>query len=243
MAADAAPGFVHLEALPAVGEEISLAGDEAHYLSRVVRARPGERVRATDGKGALATLEVLESRPHVRVLALERFAEPRAFERVLWVGAPEGDRADWMVEKLAELGVHRLVLVDFERAAWERASGRLERWGRLAVAGLRQSQSAWRLEIEAPRPLDESLRTAPPGASRWVALPGAAAVADWGGLGAGTRIGAIGPSPGFSEREVKALRDSGFAPAGLGPSRLRTETAALTLAGLWQVSSGDRAQP
>ncbi|MFN8588014.1 MAG: 16S rRNA (uracil(1498)-N(3))-methyltransferase [Candidatus Eisenbacteria bacterium] len=238
MAADAAPGFVYLEALPEPGAECALEGDEAHYLSRVVRARPGELVRASDGRGGLATLEVLESRPHVRVLGRERSRSERTGERTLWVGAPEGDRADWLVEKLAELGVHRLVLVDFERAAWERAEARRERWQRLATAGLRQSQSAWRLEIAPPVPLAEALRVAEPAARRWVALPGASAVRDWAGGDAGPRVGVVGPSPGFSEDELKVLQESGFAPIGLGPSRLRTETAALALASLWQAASG-----
>ncbi|MBK7368702.1 MAG: 16S rRNA (uracil(1498)-N(3))-methyltransferase [Candidatus Eisenbacteria bacterium] len=222
MAADAAPAFVLIERLPAPGEEVLLDGDAAHYLSRVVRARPGERVTATDGAGTVATLEVIESRPTVRVIGGEHRIVERPAERVLLCGAPEGDRADWMVEKLAELGVGRLVLVECERAKWERAEAKLERWSRLAAAALRQSQSAWRLRIEGPLALATASRGR--AAARW--SPARAAVS-----GAAGRAGAswcvIGPSPGFSEGEVKRLQESGFAPAGLGPARLRTETARL----------------
>ncbi|MBI5168854.1 MAG: 16S rRNA (uracil(1498)-N(3))-methyltransferase [Candidatus Eisenbacteria bacterium] len=232
MAADAAPAFVLIERLPAPGEEVLLDGDAAHYLSRVVRARPGERVHATDGAGTVATLEVVESRPDVRVIGGERRVMARPAERVLVCGAPEGDRADWMVEKLAELGVSRLVLAECERAKWERAEAKLERWSRLAAAALRQSQSAWLMRIEPPRPLAEALAGAESATARWVALPGAATVRLPREDGASWCV--IGPSPGFSESEVKRLRESGFVPAGLGPARLRTETAALTVAALWQ---------
>ena len=74
--ADAAPGFVYLTQLPAVGSEFEPEPDEAHYLARVVRARPGERVTATDGEGALAELEVLVSRPEVRLRVLDSVGEP-----------------------------------------------------------------------------------------------------------------------------------------------------------------------
>lgn len=232
MAADAAPAFVLIERLPAPGEEVLLDGDAAHYLSRVVRARPGERVTATDGAGRVATLEVIESRPAVRVHGGEHRTLARPAERVLLCGAPEGDRADWMVEKLAELGVSRLVLVECERAKWERAEGKLERWGRLAAAALRQSQSAWLMRIEPPLTLRDALAGADAAAARWVALPGAGSVRL--SREDGPSWCAIGPSPGFSEGEVNLLRESGFAPAGLGPARLRTETAALTVAALWQ---------
>lgn len=232
MAADAAPAFVLIERLPAPGEETLLDGDAAHYLSRVVRARPGERVTATDGAGTVATLEVLESRPTVCVIGGQHRSVPRPAERVLLCGAPEGDRADWMVEKLAELGVGRLVLIECERAKWERAEGKLERWSRLAAAALRQSQSAWLMRIEGPLALATAIAGAQSAVARWVALPGAGTVRLSREDGASWCV--VGPSPGFSEGEVKRLQESGFAPAGLGPSRLRTETAALTVAALWQ---------
>ena len=38
----------------------------------------------------------------------------------------------------------------------------------------------------------------------------------------------IGPEGDFSQEEVRAALDAGFIPVHLGPSRLRTETAALT---------------
>ena len=38
----------------------------------------------------------------------------------------------------------------------------------------------------------------------------------------------IGPEGDFSQEEVRAALDAGFVPVHLGPSRLRTETAALT---------------
>ena len=75
MAADAAPSFVYLPELASGGETIEVAGDEAHYLSRVVRVRVGEQVSATDGAGGLATLEVLETGTRLRALEVVEHAD------------------------------------------------------------------------------------------------------------------------------------------------------------------------
>ncbi len=231
-AADGAPSFVHVPGLAGAAGEITIGGEEAHYLRRVVRIRPGESVTASDGEGTLAELVVLEAGAEIRAEVRGLRAVPRGAALEVWCGAPEGDRADWLVEKLAELGASTLHLVDAERGGWERAARRAARWDRLAIAALRQSRSAHRLRILPPADLGETL---PAGGH-----PGMAYLADPAGApfrpapaAAGAGIGAaIGPSGGFSGAERKLLESKGFVPTRLSASRLRTETAALVLAGL-----------
>jgi 16S rRNA (uracil1498-N3)-methyltransferase len=234
---DAAPGFLHLRAFPAVGQEFEPDEGEAHYLSRVVRARPGERVTASDGCGALATLEVLVSRPDVRLRVLARESIARRSVWTILCGAPEGDRADWLIEKLAELGVAVFQPVHTARAEWERADARRERWQRLAVAALRQSRSAWLLEIREPVALADWLAHAPSepdsGERRVLASPAGTGAAVVTAPTQGAIVGAVGPSPGFSEDELNRLQMHGFEPIALAANRLRTETAAMALAGWW----------
>ncbi len=111
-APDGAPSFVHLPGLAEAAGEIEIVGDEAHYLRRVVRIRPGERVTASDGGGTLAELVVREAGEVVRAEVRARRRVERATVLEVWCGAPEGDRADWLVEKLAELGVATFRPVD-----------------------------------------------------------------------------------------------------------------------------------
>jgi len=114
-AAEAAPSFLYLPALRTLGERFTLEGEEARYLTRVVRARENERVTASDGSGHVAVLRVERARPEL-VLVLESAREhPRPPSARLICGAPEGERGDWLVEKLAELGVTDLDPVDTER--------------------------------------------------------------------------------------------------------------------------------
>lgn len=235
--ADAAPAALYLPELPPVGAVFAPPDDEAHYLSRVVRARPGERVEATDGRGERRVLEVIRSRPDVELRVLSARTAPRALVRELWCGAPEGDRADWLIEKLGELGVAVLQPIDCERASWERFAARRERFERLATAALRQSLGSWRLEIREPQPLAAAIAAAGEGA-RFAALPGAARAAAADVPPTGHVTGVVGPSPGFSEGELKRLSEGGFRAVGLAEERLRTETAALALAAFWAVAAG-----
>ncbi len=229
--ADAAPSFLYLPSLGEAGAEIALPDDEAHYVTRVCRARAGERLQATDGRGALAALTLLavHGTVTVRVESIDR-RSPRRSARVL-CGVPEGQRADWLVEKLAELGIERLVLVDCARGSWPEAAPRLERLRRVAVAALRQSRRRWLMDTVAPVPLDEAIASVPPEATRWLAaesgtVPPRAA-------SEGLAVGAIGPAAGFDPAETDAFALAGFAPIALADGRLRCETAAVAWAGWW----------
>src|SRR5262249_20296974 len=146
-------------------------------------------------------------------------------------GPPEGERGDWLVEKLAELGISEFRRVECARARWSRPS-REARWERLAMAALRQSRAAWKMAIRPPMPLARALEGLPAG-PRWLADPAGAWAQAPGAAAGAPAAGAIGPSPGFSEEERGALLSAGFTPVRLAPARLRTETAALALAALW----------
>ena len=230
-AADAAPSFLYLPRLDGSPDTFVLGEEDARYVARVVRAKPGERLTASDGAGCVAELVIETVRPDVfvRVVHRARAAEPAP--RVLLCGAPEGERGDWMVEKCAELGVTRFVPVHSERVRWPEGT-RVERWSRLAVAALRQSQAARLMGVESPVSLREAVGSLAAGV-RWLADAAGASPLEAGSPADVAIAGAVGPSSGFSVEELKYLADNGFLPVGLASSRLRTETAAVALAAAW----------
>jgi 16S rRNA (uracil1498-N3)-methyltransferase len=240
-AAEAAPGFVLVPELAGAGERVVLRGDEAHYLSRVVRARETERLTATDGAGCVARLVVESLKPEIvlHVEAREHRAAPPASE--LLCGAPEGERGDWLIEKCAELGVTRFIPVDCARAAWPTAD-RTERWQRLAVAALKQSRSAWLMRCEAGVPLEEAVAGLAP-STRWLADAGGTGAERCAAVGEDAVAGIVGPASGFSGPERNVLLENGFVSVRLAPTRLRTETAAVALAALWAAGRSHLAPP
>ena len=198
-------------------------------MARVCRARVGERVEATDGRGARAALRLVEVRRGVVVEVEGVTREPGPRESWVLCGAPEGDRADWLVEKLAELGVGRFLPVDTVRGRWRVASGRRARWERLAIAALRQSRRLHLMAVEEPVPLQQGLNSLPPGSSCWLAdVSGAVAGHGLRPIGRVPAIGLIGPSGGLDSLPPGsscwladasgAVAEHGLAPTGRVPA-------------------------
>ncbi|HYN31680.1 MAG TPA: RsmE family RNA methyltransferase [Ilumatobacteraceae bacterium] len=201
---------------------LSLDDDTVHHLRRVLRLRDGEQVGVTDGGGRwlLASVRVEGSS-----LTLEAASEmvtepPRTDLFTLAVAMPKGDRLDWLVQKVTELGVDRLVLVHAERSVvrWkpDRVQSQLLRLRRIADEACRQSRRVWRVEIDAP--VEAST------------LLGDFVVAEPGGrrLESTDRSLAIGPEGGWSQDELATARDR----VSLGSNILRTETAAVAATAL-----------
>lgn len=231
--AEAAPALLYLPGLPAAGTRVELAGPEAHYVARVCRARTGERLEATDGQGARATLRLLEVRGVVAAEIEAVTRETPARPAWLLCGAPEGERADWLVEKLAELGVARFQPVDTSRGSWRRAAGRRERWERLAVAALRQSRRTHLMTVGDPLPLERAMEDLPPGGGRWLADVAGERIACGAVPEGSTGVALVGPAGGLDDGERAAAVRRGFVPILLSDGRLRTETAALAWAAWW----------
>jgi 16S rRNA (uracil1498-N3)-methyltransferase len=204
------------------GGELMIDDDVEHHLRRVLRLRDGDVVGVTDGQGrwclAVATVDGNALRLEASTPVVVEPAPTRAI--TIAAAMPKGDRLDWMVQKVTELGVDRLVLLHAEHSVvrWkpDRAEHQLARLQRIADEALRQSRRVLRLTIDAPQAATDVL------GQFVVAEPGGRA------LLAGDTSVAVGPEGGWSESELAACRDR----IDLGPTILRTETAAVAVSAL-----------
>ena len=232
--ANAAPAFLYVPGLGDVGSATVLSEAECHYVSRVCRAREGELVRGTDGCGRIASLRLtaVGAAASATVESIESVARARQ----VWMlcGEPEGNRDDWMVEKLAELGVARWTPLDTTRATWGDDARRRERWQRLAIAALKQSCSAWLMRLDEPSPLDTALAEVPAVATRWLASEQASRPS--AGQGGAEVVAVVGPAPGLAPEEVEWLLSRQFTAVSLAHTRLRAETAAISIAAWWSAA-------
>ncbi|MBI4884053.1 MAG: RNA methyltransferase, partial [Actinobacteria bacterium] len=138
----------------------------------------------------------------------------------------KGDRLEWMVQKLTELGVSDMVFVDCERSVvkWtsERGAQQLLRLTRVAREAAMQSRRVWLPALRGP--LDYADVIALPGAV--IADPDGGSLAGFDNDPHSGRIVVIGPEGGFSAAEVGMSRHS----VSLGQQILRVETAAVCAA-------------
>jgi len=234
--ADRAPSHLYVPGLAEAGDAMELPEEESRYLARVCRARVGDPASATDGAGVVARVRVTAIGRAVQVAIESRGRVERARTAWLLCGAPEGTRADWLVEKLAELGIAELHPVDGERGAWDDRPARRERLERIAIAALRQSRRAHLMTVRPACALAAALDRIPAGATCWrcgvEAAPGPAGPAGPAGE-VRLEVAAVGPASGFAAAEVALLDARGFTGIRLADARLRTETAAVAWAAGW----------
>ena len=136
----------------------------------------------------------------------------------------KGDRPEWVVQKLTELGVDRIVPLRTARSVvrWEgdRALRQVERLRRIAREASAQSRRVWLPEVTGVCVLGAVAEVA--GAAPVLADPGG------GPPGLDRPVVAVGPEGGWDDDE----RSAATATVGLGPTVLRAETAAVAAATL-----------
>lgn len=224
------PGFF-------AGDQVVLPPDEARHAVQVLRQRVGDEIVGVDGQGGWHRIELTNvHKKNVvgRVLetVLER-GEP-AFELVAAFSMLKNvKRFEMFVEKACELGVRRII--PMKTARTEKSGFRRDRMEKILIAAMKQSGRSRLVQLDAMTSFEQMLtdaaagrrllchESAPANAGLLQAVSGARKEA-----GDASVLVAIGPEGGFSDEEVDAAVNKGFAVVSLGSRRLRAETAAVT---------------
>jgi 16S rRNA (uracil1498-N3)-methyltransferase len=192
---------------------VALSPEESKHAARVLRMSVGDRVTVFDAAEAWeARIESLG--PPVTLRLLEQRPRPSLPRVIVAAAVPKGARLDWMVEKLAELGVAQFQPVEFARSVAEAGDAKRRRLEKIALAAAKQSGAPVMAIGEA---CDVQ------------ALPGDAVLASPGavdGFTPGAATVVIGPEGGLTpDEEARFSRR-----ASLGATILRIETAAVVAA-------------
>lgn len=213
--------------------QVRLPADQSHHLRDVLRLGKGDAVELFDAAGRIGRGTIVQTSPDVMVAidAVEQ-AEPTA--RVVVASAvPKGDRADWMIEKLSELGVATFVPLRTTRSVVHpEGTSKLDRWRRIAVESAKQCKRVGVMEIAPLASLEAVVRDTRPADGIFFSTAGAAPLQQAMNPTRRAATLFIGPEGGWTESEERAMRDAGLTPASLGPTILRVETAAVLSAGL-----------
>ncbi len=219
---------------------LALEPHEAHYLERVLRYRPGERLAVVDGCGRLWTARLepgrwlrLEQRPDAPQIRQEAPWPPL----VLAMAVPKRE-ADLVWRMATELGADRLQPLLAGRGA-PRERYPLQRWEGIVREATEQCERLWSPELMAPQPAEAWLGRPVQGiallaTTRRDGLPLCGKVlAELAGSGneealrGGLHL-AIGPEGGWNPQEELLAESAGWRPVSLGGSILRTATAAVS---------------
>ena len=241
--------------VPDAASATELPADEASHAVRVLRMKPGDEMVLMDGVGTFFKAEVAVASPHHCVYrVVEEMPQlPQWHGRYHIAMAPTKlmDRTEWMLEKVTEIGVDEVSLLNCDNS--ERRVAKPARLEKILVSAMKQSH-------KARKPLLNEMEDF----KRFVARPFAGQKfiahcydeADVAGVAKASEDKAmdggkpflldeldagqdalvlVGPEGDFSIDEVRLAQAHGFRSVSLGRSRLRTETAALVAVHLMHI--------
>lgn len=225
----------------AAGAAVRIEGNPAHYLSRVMRAKPGDIVILCDDISGEWAARVVDVGKRDVVLDVVELLRPRDAVPDLWLcpALLKKDRFDLILEKATELGAARIQPVLTRRCVADKLN--MDRARTITTEAAEQCARTALPELGEPMKLDVLLADWPEDRALFFAdenggEPAAASFA------AHTGPAAIltGPEGGFDDAERAAIRAHPQARAiTLGPRILRGETAAIAALGVWMAAAGD----
>lgn len=221
---------MHLFYAPDIQKTMELPTEEAQHAVRVLRLKEGDAVTVADGLGTFHECEItVATNKHcmVRILS-EHSQEPlwRGHLEIAVAPTKNMDRMEWLVEKATEIGWDKISFLDCENS--ERRVIKTERILKILVSAMKQSLKARLPEVEGMVSFREFISRDFKG-QKFIchcykddktSLKDVLSSEE-------DAVVLIGPEGDFSPEEVSMAIERGFRPVSLGPSRLRTETAAL----------------
>ena len=212
-------------------DRVVVEGSDGHHLQRARRIRAGETITAADGYGRWRVFTVVTAEAgRVELEATSTVAHEPRLTPALTVACAltKGEKPELAVQKLTELGVDRVLLVQAARSIvrWddERTASGLERLRRVAREAAAQARRARVPVVEGPVTPTE-LATMP---GLVVAAADGVAAHELALPREGEWVVAVGPEGGFEPSERAAM---GQVPElAVGPFVLRAETAAIAVA-------------
>ncbi|NNC38608.1 MAG: 16S rRNA (uracil(1498)-N(3))-methyltransferase [Acidimicrobiales bacterium] len=222
--------------------KIDLPQSQAHYLSKVMRLKPGSAVRVFNGQDGEWLSKIVEIGKRDVLIDVVKKLRPASSTPDIWVlFAPvKKSRNDFIVEKATELGASYIQPVVTKRTTNPRI--KTDRMHLQSIEAAEQTERMNIPEIGEPVKLQDVLKKWDPERALIFADEageGKSALATFREIKAPCAI-LIGPEGGFDPQERTDLLALEFVkPVSLGPRILRADTAVAATLALWQATSGD----
>lgn len=227
---------------------VIITGEDVNHIRNVLRLKVGDEISISNGIDGrdyrcgitgITDTEVLCGLRFIKADGVELSAKVYLFQ-----GLPKGDKMEFIIQKMVELGVYEIIPVAMKRCVVKlddkKAKAKITRWQGISEAAAKQSKRGIVPPIQQVMSFREALKYAGDMDVRLVPYEMEAILEGSSGmegtkkvissLGRGQRIAIlIGPEGGFEDSEIQAAIDAGMEPITLGRRILRTETAGMTV--------------
>ena len=204
--------------------------EESKHLIKVLRKQNGDEVFLTDGKGWFYTCRIINDHPkrcELEIITKKEGSDRRPFYLQMAVAPTKNiNRYEWFLEKATEIGIDKII--PFTGFHSERKEVKNDRLNRVITAAVKQSLKSVHPRLTPMMKFHEVIDM-PFDGDKFIAYIDERVTLELSKVYKPKRNAfiLIGPEGDFSREEVNAAEEKGFVPVKLGPSRLRTETAAV----------------
>lgn len=214
------------------GATVALESDDAHHAAHVLRLRAGAPIIVVAGDVAWdAVIAAADCKAAHTLRPSPEGGGDISLDITVLQALTKGSKFDEVVEKCVELGARRIIPVRCERSEGDASQHKVERWRRIARAAAEQSRRNILPAVDDPRSFADALSAVS------ATLIVASERAPKGSLAQTLRDHssasafaiAVGPEGSFTDDELTIAEKAGASVVSLGPSILRTETAAAAL--------------
>lgn len=229
-------------------KSVIITGEDVNHIKNVIRLKVGDEISISNGIDGRDYRCGIASITDTEILCELRFIKEDGVELpskvYLFQGLPKGDKMEFIIQKMVELGVYEIIPVAMKRCVVrlddKKAKSKIARWQGISEAAAKQSKRGVVPQIHDVMSYQEALEYAKEMDVKLVpyemeeTLDGASGMAGTKQIIEGLKPGQsvavfIGPEGGFEESEIQAAIDAGMKPITLGKRILRTETAGMTV--------------
>ena len=214
-----------------------IEGEDVKHISRVLRCRENDKLEVCDMDNNEYICEIREiNKDNILLDIIEKVNIKREsnLKVKLYQGMPKGTKMELILQKLTEIGVDEIVLVQAKRSVTKidnkKEDKKIERWERIIYEAAKQSKRAKIPKLTGVLTFKEALadmqnndlNICPYENERTISIK--EAIKD----SSANTIGIfVGPEGGFEEEEIEKIQEIDGKVVSLGPRILRTETASV----------------
>lgn len=214
-----------------------IEGEDVKHISKVLRCKIGEELEVCDKDNNEYICEITNIDKNIVNLDILEKADIKRESNLkirLYQGLPKGPKMEMILQKLTEVGVDEIVLVQTKRSVAKvddkKEDKKFDRWERIIYEAAKQSKRGKLPKLRGVLSFKEALEEmqnndmniCPYENERTVSIKKAIKNSDIKNIGI-----FVGPEGGFAEEEIEKIQEIGSKVVSLGPRILRTETASV----------------
>ena len=229
-------------------KSVIITGDDVNHIKNVIRLKIGDEISISNGTDGRDYRCGITGITDDEITCELRFIKEDGVELpskvYLFQGLPKGDKMEFIIQKMVELGVHEIIPVAMKRCVVKlddkKAKSKINRWQGISEAASKQSKRGVIPIIHDVMTYKEALEYAKDMDIKLVpyemeeTLDGSSGMRGTKNIINNLKPGQsvaifIGPEGGFDSQEIQDAISLGMKPITLGKRILRTETAGMTV--------------